>query len=168
MIDLCSNNLLQPSGFKIIISKQDYPHVAFLAQSIQHPNMGINSVDLGYKRMQGVSFIGDAVEFGEVTIDVLLDEDLKVYGEIYNWMENMLESKHKLNRGILYNPSDISLSDYNDIRLQVLTSANNKNREFVYRNAFPVSLGDIQFNSTNSETFITCPMTFKFDYFEFL
>lgn len=168
MQDYCTTNFLQPSGFKIVISKDNYPYLSFLAQSIQHPSMEINATDLGYKRIASVPFVGDAVEFGAVTMDVILDENMNVYGEVYNWMENMLETKHQLNRGILYRSNDTSLGDYNDIRVQILTSSNNPNREFVYRNAFPISLGDIQFNSSTDETFVTCPMTFRFDIFEFL
>ena len=103
-----------------------------------------------------------------VTIDVLLDENMNVYGEIYNWMERMVETKHKLNSGVLYGNGDQTLSDYCDIRIQVLTNSNNANREFQYVNAFPITLGDVSFASTNEDTFITCPMTFRFDYFEFL
>jgi len=168
MIDLCGTNYLQPAGFKIIVSKENYPYLSFLAQSIQHPSMEISAVELGYKRISQVPFIGDQVEFGSVTLDVILDENMQVYGEIYNWMANMLETKHKLNSGVLYSKSDTSLGDYNDIRIEILTSANNKNREFVYRNAFPISLGDVQFSATTDETYVLCPVTFRFDYFEFL
>jgi|SRR6056300_1475981 len=168
MIDLCSTNYLQPTGFKIVVSKENYPHLSFLAQSIQHPSMEINATEVGYKRIASVPFIGDKVEFGTVTMDVILDEDMQVYGEVYNWMENMLETKHQLNAGVLYSKNNTSLSDYNDIRVNILTSSNNKNREFVYRNAFPVSLGDVQFSATTDETYILCPVTFRFDYFEFL
>lgn len=168
MQDYCTTNFLQPSGFKVIVSKQDFPYLSFMVQSIQHPSMEVSATDLGYKRIASVPFVGNTVEFGGVTMDVILDENMNVYGEIYNWMENMLETKHQLNRGIFYRSDNTSLSDYNDIRVQVLTSSNNPNREFVYRNAFPVSLGDIQFNATTDETFITCPVTFRFDIFEFL
>jgi hypothetical protein len=115
-----------------------------------------------------VPFIGDAIQFGSVTLDVILDEQMNVYGEIYNWMEQIVETKHNLNSGVLYKKNDTSLSDYCDIRVQILTSSNNSNRQFQYVNAFPISLGDVQLASTNEDTYITAPMTFRFDYFEFL
>lgn len=167
MLDLCSTSYFNPTNFKVTISKKNYPYLAFNAQQINHPAMDVNAVDAGYKRAV-VPFTGDRVEFGAVSMEVILDEDLKAYGEIYNWMERNLETKHNLNSGVLYNQGSTELSDYNDIRIQMLTNKNNANREFVYRNAFPVSLGDIAFNSTEEATFITCNVSFRFDYFEFL
>ena len=164
----CDTNYLQPSGFKITVSKKNYPHLAFFAQTIQHPAMQISSTELGYKRIAGIPFIGDAITFGAVSLDVIMDEKMNVYSEIFNWMSNMVESKHQLNSGFLYTNGDTSLSDYNDIRITILNSANNAQREINYVNAFPISLGDVQFNSTTEETYITVPMTFRFDYFEFL
>jgi len=168
MQDYCETNFLQPSGFKVIISKENTPYLSFMAQSIQHPSMTVNAVELGYKRMQQVPFTGDAVEFGVVTMDVILDEGMNVYGEIYNWLEQMLETPHKLTRGISYKTDRTQLSDYQDIRVQILNSYNNKSKTFVYRNAFPVTLGDINFASTTEETFIVCPISFRFDIFDFL
>jgi len=164
----CDTNYLQPTGFKVTVSKKNYPYLSFFAQSIQHPSLEINSVNIGYKRMAGVPFIGDAAEFGSVTMDILLDENMKVYDEVYNWMQRMLETEHRLNTGVLYGNGDQKLADYNDIRVSILSSANNGTKEFQYVNAFPVTLGDIAFSATNEETFITCPMTFQFDYFEFV
>lgn len=167
MNDFCSTNYLNPTGFKITVSKQNYPYLSFNAQSVNHPPMDLAAVDVGYK-LASVPFVGDRIEFGPASMEVLLDEDLKVYGEIYNWMLRNLEVNHRLNNGVLYNNGDTALADYNDIRIQVLTNGNNANREFVYRNAFPIALGDINFNATEEQTFMTCPLTFRFDYFEFI
>lgn len=168
MQDYCETNFLQPSGFKVIISKETYPYLSFMAQSIQHPSMNVRPVELGFRRMEQVPFTGDAVEFGVVTMDVILDERMNVYGEIYSWMENMLETPHRLSRGVSYKTDATQLSDYQDIRIQILNSSNNNSKAFVYRNAFPVTLGDINLASTTEETFIVCPISFRFDYFDFL
>lgn len=166
-LDVCSNNYLNPTGFKVTISKENYPYLSFNAQQILHPSMDINATDVGYK-LATVPFTGDRVEFGTVSIEALLDEDLKVYGEVFNWMKRNLEVPHKLNSGVLYNQGDTALADYNDIRIQVLSNQNNGNREFVYRNAFPVALGDIAFNASEEQSFITCTIAFRFDYFDFI
>ena len=161
----CDTNYLQPSGFKITVSKKNYPHLAFFAQTIQHPAMEIAPSEIGYKRMSSVPFIGDAVEFGSMNMDVVMDENMNVYSEVFNWMSNMVESKHQLNQP---RAGETGLSDYNDIKITILNSTNNAQREIKYVNAFPISLGDVQLSATTDETYITVPMTFRFDYFEFL
>ncbi len=166
-LDVCSTNYFNPTGFKVTISKENYPYLSFNAQQIQHPSMDINAVDTGFK-LATIPFTGDRIEFGTVAIEALLDEDLKVYGEVFNWMKRNLEVPHKLNSGVAYNNGSTELADYSDIRISVLTNANNANREFVYRNAFPVSLGDIAFNASEEQSFITCTIGFRFDYFDFI
>lgn len=164
MNDYCQTNFLQPSGFKVTISKKKYPYMSFMAQSVMHPSMEVESTEVGYRRIGSVPFVGDKVNHGTLTIDVLLDENMQVYGEIYNWMQRMVETEHLL---VVPFPSD-GLSDYNDIRIEILSSANNTNRVFQYVNAFPTNLGDINFAATNDEAIITCPISFRFDYFEFI
>lgn len=168
MQDYCATNFLQPSGFRITISKNRTPYLAFMAQSIQHPAMDVPPVEIPFRRARQVPFTGESVEFGAVTMEVILDENMNVYGEIYNWLENAIETPHKLTQGVSYKTNSSQLSDYQDISVQILNSANNKTRSFAYRNAFPVTLGDINLAATNEETFITCPISFRFDYFEFL
>jgi len=167
MLDLCSTNYFNPTNFKVTISKANYPFLAFNAQQINHPSMDVDAVPVGH-RLASIPFTGDRIEFGAMSMEVMLDENLKVYGEIYNWMERNLETPHNLNSGVLYNKGDGGLADYQDIRIQMLNSNNNANREFVYRNAFPISLGDIAFNASEEATFITCNVSFRFDYFEFI
>ena len=144
------------------------PYLAFMAQSVAHPSVEVQPVELGYKRMQQIPFTGDQLANNTLTIDVLLDEDMKVYGEIYNWFIKSLESEHIVNKASYFAKGDTELTNYHDMRVQILTSANNTNREFVYVNSLPVSLGDINFAATNEEIFITCPISFRFDYFNFI
>jgi len=162
----CDTNYLQPTGFKIVISKENYPYLTFFAQSIQHPALEIEASEIGYKRLANIPFTGSAITNGSVVMDALLDEDMNLYGEVYNWMQRMVDEKHQLNTGIAL--GDRVDADYQDIRIEILTSSNNSNRVIKYVNAFPISLGDINLGATNEETYISVPITFRFDYFEFI
>lgn len=159
-LDLCKTSYLQPSGFRVIISKQNYPYLSFMAQQIQHPSLEINAAEVPFRRMQSVPFIGDAITNNQLTVDAIIDENMQVYTEVYTWMQRHIETPHQLNEGS-------GLADYNDIRVEVLSSSNNTVKTIKYNNAFPVSLGDIQLASTSEDAFITFPITFRFDYFEF-
>ena len=162
MKDYCQTNFLQPMGFKVTVSKKRFPYLSFMAQAVQHPAMETNATEVGYPRTN-IPFIGDKIEFGTTNFDVILDENMEVYREVYDWMKNMVETKHELS-----SLDDNSLSDYCDIRIDILSSSNNKNKVIHYINAFPISLGDISLNAATDETYITCPMSFRFDYFEIL
>jgi len=157
-------NFLAPTGFRVIISREYYPHLQYFAQSISHPAMEVPATEVPYKRMGSIPFLGDKLEFGTVTFDLVMDEDMKAYEEVYDWMKRMVEDEHQTS-GRMVSPSGPAPS-YCDIRAIILSSQNNKNRELHYKNALPISLGNIEFASTNDGQYITFPITFRFDYFE--
>lgn len=165
MQNYCDTNYLQPTGFKITVSKENYPFLSFFAQSIQHPAIDVPQVDIGYKRIQNMPLTGERITNGQVAIEALVDEQMGLYEEVYNWLNRMVDEKHQLNTSLT--PRD-TIPDYCDMRIEILTSSNTANRTIKYVNAFPVSLGDLQLAATNEETYLTIPLTFSFDYFDFV
>ena len=149
----CSQNFLQPTGFRVLIDREDFPNLEFFAQSVQHPNVASNPVDVGYRRTS-VYLTGDTLEFGTLSMDVLLDEDMQSYSELYSWMKDVVEKKN-------------SREKYYDMNVFILSSHNNVNKKFTYINSFPVDIGSINLTSTGTEQFISFPITFRYDYFTF-
>ena len=164
----CGTNYLQPTGFKIIINRRDFPNLQFYAQSVNHPDVNLPATDVGFSRVASVPFIGDKADFGTLVMDVLVDEDMNSYREIYNWMISATSQKHLLaSDGLGKGESPYSSGSYYDITVAVLSSHNNVNRTFRYINAFPISVGQIPLTSTSSEQYLTFPAVFRFDYFNF-
>ena len=163
----CDPTYLAPTGFKIIIDRENYPNLQFFAQQVQHPSMDINATEQSYRRVGSVVTPGDTITFGTLTMDVLMDENMNVYQEIYDWIYRLVEQKNKPNTGRMFTGDD-GLSSYCDIRVSVLTSHNNISRTIKYTNGLPISLGDIAFTSTEEGQYITFPVSFRFDYFELI
>lgn len=165
-------NFLQPNGFKVTISRENYSYSQYFAQSISHPEISAQAADVPYKRVS-VPMLPDKLEFGSLTIDFLMNEDMSNYKEIYDWMERMVEQEHNMGMGRFGKnstvgrpiPDNSSITSYCDITVDVLTSQNNANKNIKYINAFPSSLGNVEFNSTSDGTYIVFPVTFRFDYF---
>lgn len=162
----CDPNYLAPTGFKVSISRKNYPNLQFFAQQVMHPAMSVNHAEVPYRRIASVPVAGDTIEHGTVSFDVLMDENMRVYEEVYDWLIRLVEQPHKQNTGNLYGDDDV-LASYCDITVSVLTSHNNVSRQFRYLNSIPTSLGDIAFTSTSDGEYITFPITFRFDYFKF-
>lgn len=160
-------NYLSPTGFRVTISREYYPHLQYFAQSVAHPSMEVQATETPYKRIDNVPLIGDKISVGTLTLDLIMDENMKSYEEIYDWMKRMVEEPHNTSSRRFLSDAGPTPS-YCDIRVTVLTSQNNKNRDLVYRNALPVSLGNIEFASTSDGTYIVFPVTFRFDYFEII
>jgi len=163
----CDPSYLAPTGFKVALDRKNYPNIQFFAQQVQHPAMDINATEQSYRRIGAVITPGDTLGFGTLSMDVLMDENMNVYQEIYDWMHRLVEDKTKENTGRMFSGDD-ELSSYCDVRVSVLTSHNNISRTFKYVNALPTTLGDITFASTQEGQYITFPVSFRFDYFEFV
>lgn len=161
----CDPTYLAPTGFKVALDRRNYPNVQFFAQQVLHPAMDMTTTEIPYRRVGAVVTPGDTLSFGSVTMDILMDENMNVYQEIYDWMRRLVEEQHKANTGRMFSGED-DLSSYCDITVSVLTSHNNISRTIKYTNALPTSLGDITFAATQDGQYITFPATFRFDYFE--
>ena len=92
MAELTDNfNYLQPTSFKLTVDRRNYPNLEFFLQSFIHPGMIMNSVEVPYKKLTGIPFIGDKLTFNELQANILLDEDMKSYDEMYSWMRRILD-----------------------------------------------------------------------------
>lgn len=160
----CNTNYLSATGFKVIISRAEYPHLQFFAQEVSHPSVDLPAAETSFRRIASMPFPGDAIQYGTLSMTVIMDEQMGVYEEIYSWLTRLVNEKHKPQTGNLYPGNE--LSSYADLRLSILTSHNNPNRQFKYVNVFPTSLGTISFSSTGDGGYISFTVDFRFDYFE--
>lgn len=164
MANLTQNiNYLQPTSFKITIDRKNYPNLEFFCQSFVHPGMIMNSVEVPYQKITGVPFVGDKLTFNELQANIILDEDMKSYDEMYSWMRRNLDIEHvSPTKRTAAQPPTMA-----DITLSILSSHNNTTKTVRYIDCIPVSLTDIQFESTTGgETFVIFGASFRFSYFE--
>lgn len=99
--------------------------------------------------------------FPPVTVEFTIDNGFNNYWVLYKWLNLM----HDQNEG-LYDAADLVTDEdfksyQTDMTLYGLDEFNNKRIEFTYTKAFPVTLGQIQYNYRNSEE-ITSSMTFVY------
>ena len=164
MAELTENfNYMQPTSFKLVIDRRNYPNLEFFCQNVTHPGMIMNPVELPVRRLAGLPFPGDTLTFNELSTNILLDENLESYTEMFNWIRRLIEN-NMFDRTA---SSKSSQPNYADITLSILSSHNNQTKQVRYIDCVPTSLGDINFQSTSSgQEFITFAATFRFNYFE--
>jgi hypothetical protein len=165
MATLTTNfNYLQPTSFKLLIDRKHYPNLEFFCQSVAHPGITMNAVDLQYQKTS-VPFMGDVVQFTELSCEIILDEDMNSYTEMHNWIRRNLDNNSASN----FDRTSTDAPSYADITLSILSSHNNQIRQIKYIDAVPTSLGTIQFQSTSSGAeYLTFTADFNFTYFELL
>ena len=145
MAQLTENfNYLQPTSFKLVLDRRNYPNLEFFCQTITHPGMILNPVELGIPRLAGLPIPGESLTFNELSTNIILDENLKGYEEMYNWILRLVNTNiGSGGRGSIYTDKDVPT--YADITLSILSSHNNQTKQVRYLDCIPTSLGDIQF-----------------------
>jgi hypothetical protein len=157
-----NKNYLQPTGFRVIIDRENYPNLEFFAQSVDHPDVSMTAPNVAYSRIGNVSLPGDALEYSELNIQFILDEDIKSYTELYNWMESLVNKK-------FVSPNSTSdVPTQADISISILSSHNNQNKRILYKSCNPTSLSGLQLTSiASSVEYLTFNASFVFTGFEF-
>ena len=85
MATLTNNlNYLQPTSYKLTIDRENYPNLEYFAQSVTHPGMIMNPVEMPYKQLSGIPFTGAKLTYNELSANLILDENLKSYDEMYS------------------------------------------------------------------------------------
>jgi len=155
-------NLLQPTGFKIVINRGRFKNLEFFAQSVNHPSVSLGVAEQSFRR-SNVYFPGDKLQYGELTVQAIVDENINVYSEVYDWMQSLVE----VARG---GPSTKSVTNQDnseyDMKIIILSSSNTQTKSFQYNDTFPISIGDMILNSAvGGVEYIILPITFKYSTF---
>ena len=161
-------NYLQPTGFKLVIDRANYPNLEFFCQDFTHAGVIMNTADVGYKKIAAIPFIGDKLTYNEMLANIILDEDMKSYTEMHNWMRRVLDQDMTTPIDRFKAKTEKPPAE-SDITLSILSSHNNPIKRIQYVNCIPIALTDIQFASTQvGEAFITFGASFRFTYFNLL
>lgn len=160
----CPANFLSGVGFQFQLLK--YPQVAFYCQSANIPDMNL-SVATQATRYNAVPQPGDEVNFGDLSVRFLVDENLKNYKSIHDWIRALGHPYSSTDLQTLGIGDDYEEKTYSDGILFVLDSNFNKKIKIVYKDLFPTSLSGLNFDSTNTDNnYFTAEASFKFTIFD--
>lgn len=159
-----NRNYLSPLNYKFSVKKM--PHVNFFLQKVNIPSLTINPTAMP-NPFVSIPLSGDHIQYGTLSISFKVDEQLKDYQEILNWIVGLgfpkdygqyaaLEAKNKTMEGLV-----------SDVSIIVTDHAKNPKFEFIFVDAFPTFLSDINLDTTmNDVNYVTVSANFKYTYFE--
>jgi hypothetical protein len=163
-----NRNFLSPLNFRMVLQRT--PTVNFFLQGFALP--GLSYVGNLYTPTPFVDMPipGDHLNYAPLTVSFMVDEDLTNYLEVFNWIKNNAgpTSLTPPNPGQVLSASQAISTDYtqnqrSDIKILVLSSAKKPNIEVSFYNAFPVSLGELQFSTTSQDvTYLEASVTFNY------
>ena len=162
-----NRNFLSPVGFKFSLKRA--PGVAFFCNQANIP-----SIDLGIAEqptwLKNIDVPGDKIQFGDLSLRFLVDEDLVNYMELQRWIrglgypENMDEFRKLEGEAVL--PANFGQAGdniYSDGTLQILSSNLVPQFQVVFSDLFPYSLSTVTFDATDTDVeYFTADVSFMY------
>lgn len=109
------------------------------------------------------------MDFSPLSVNFILDDEMKNYQEIFDWMVKLYFPDNFDQYKTLVDVKPGGFGLISDLTLSVLTAGSNKNKSIVFYDAFPISIGELQFNYQNSDVeYVTCSVQFQFKSFDFV
>ena len=165
-----NRNFLAPTGFKFVLEKT--PAVAFFCQTANIPSLDLGiAVQPTY--LKDIDRPGDKLQFGDLSVRFLVDEDLKNYMELQNWM-TVLGYQESLDQIRSFGATGNRAMDqrgeerlYSDGTMTVMNSSFVSNFLIKFQGLFPYSLTTLSFDATDTDIeYFTAEASFKYTYYE--
>ncbi|AEC52992.1 tail completion and sheath stabilizer [Synechococcus phage S-CRM01] len=174
-----NRNFLSPIGFKFTINR--LKGVDFFCQSATVPGISMGAPSTG-TRFNKIYHPGDELEYDELYIKFLVDENMKNYIQVHDWMREIttpysssefafnrsaIQSQNPIRRRVEEPPSLLDNQWKSDCSLFVLSSNYAPVAEFVFRDAFPVALTPLNFDSSIEDVnYFTSEIRIRYNYFD--
>ena len=155
-----NKNFLSPLGFKFGLARS--PNLNFNVQNVRIPGIQLGEVSTPTPFIRIPN--SDGVTFNPLSVTFRVSEDLDDYLEIHNWMTGLgapesFDQYRALQNATPGNPQGI----YSDITLLIMNSAMRSNIKVTFHDAFPISLGDLEFNTTDTDVvYMQCTVDFRY------
>lgn len=158
-------NFLQNEGFYYVIKK--CPTVSFFTQNINVPGLSLPEA-IQPTPLVHIPQSGDHISFEPLSITFKVDEDLKNYLEIFNWIQGQgYPDEHNQYKELADKGRYSGDGLVSDISLLITTNIKNVNYEIKYIDAFPVALSGFSLSTIESDVqLISATAQFKYTKFE--
>ena len=162
-----NRNFLSPVGFKFALKRS--PAVAFFCNEANIPSMDLGvAVQPSY--LKDIPTPGDKIQFGDLNLRFLVDEDLGNFMEIQNWIRGLgfpdtLQEFNELEKASVLGENFGQSGDniYSDGTLQILSSNLVPRFNVIFNDLFPTNLSTVTFDATDTDIqYFTADVTFKY------
>jgi hypothetical protein len=166
MTDITNKNFLSPLNFKFMLKRA--PHVNFFIQKINIPGISLPQVETT-NPFVNIAYAGDHLQYDTLEMTFKVDEDLQNYLEMHGWLRAQGKQSFPEYKALATTAPYTGEGLKSDISLTVLTSNKRANYEIVFKDAFPLSISSIDFNTTDEDVqHVLASVTFRYLYYDIL
>jgi hypothetical protein len=161
-----TNNLFSDK-FRFSIRK--LPTVSFFCTEATVPGVAVQNIQVP-NSINRLNVAGNKVQFNELVITFKVDEDLKNFKELYNWIIGIGAPQSFDQFKKLVEDNELGLPGYqiySDATLITLTNSMNVNVDISFTDLYPTTLSDIQLNEATSGQPVTATANFVYLNYKF-
>ena len=160
---ITNRNFLSPAGFNFSITKT--PKVSFFCSSASIPEITFDT-NTQSSYLKDIAVPGEKLEYQDLMVRFLVDEDLKNYMAIHNWMTG-IGYPESLGDFKTETTADDGSRDMNqqfsDGSLSILNSQFRTNAIVKFQDLFPTSLTSLEFDTSVTDIqYFTAQANFKY------
>jgi hypothetical protein len=170
MSNNCNNNFLSPTGFRL-----DFPgfdQVGFTCTEATLPGISMGGPTQATP-LNDFMLTGDKLNYQNLVVKFLIDEDLTNYSMLHNWMVGItypqyLKQWQELAESLKAKDfTEANNYEQLDCVLSILNSNYNTITTVKYVSAFPVDLTGVTFSTEQTDVvYATATATFAYNYYE--
>lgn len=149
---------LRPSFFRLEFT--NLPRTTYTCQVANIPELNIGAATQ-QAPIRDIPLIGDKLEYGDLNVEFILNEDMSNYIEIYNWILNIAGTDlvnmttDDFRKALVGYPStpnkpDLSRGLYADAQLYIINSSNRPVIKVNYLDVIPIAISVPTFDITNT------------------
>lgn len=161
-----TQNFLSNYSFKFVVAK--LPHVSFFVQKTNIPGISLPPTAHPNPFIE-IPYAGDHIQKNDFYVNFKIDETLQGYKEVSNWMNGLgFPNEYGEYKQLAQQPVMSGMGLKSDMTLMILSSNRNPIVSVTLFDAFPISLTNIDFDTTTTKTeYPNATATFKYRYFAF-
>ena len=143
---------LSPNKFKVVINL--FPDTSFWAQRVVLPTITLGQNLVPTNKSIRWTTPGDTLEYDDLIISFIVDEDMIGYRKIKKWQEDTVNRERPDER-------------FSDMQILLLTNNSNKNLSFKFKNTYPYLISTVLMDTTQAEDQpLTVDVNFKHSHFD--
>ena len=162
-----NRNFLAPTGFKFNLKRS--PKVAFFCNQANIPDLNLGIANQP-NYLRDIPTPGDKIQFGDLVLRFLVDENLENFMEIQNWIrglgypESVQEFRDLEAEGLLQGRQKNDRQNiYSDGTLQILNNNLVAKFNVNFTDLFPYTLSTMTFDATDTDIqYFTADVSFKY------
>ena len=160
MTEPTNKNMLGQVGFRLVMDR--LPTVTYFSQTVGLPGISLSGAPVIPNPVIDFPLPGEKLTFSPFNVTFRVDEDMKNFLELYNWLVGLgaPESPDQYRR---FQNASVNQNNLSDGTLVILSSKYNPNLRVKFRGMFPESISELQFNTSASDIdYLEATATFRY------